>query len=329
MKLVISLILVAGLLYSCGHANKNSKKNLNDLPYISNPANNQDISAELNLTGDPGRNELSAQIKLTNSGSSTLDVREIVLTTDEGVRSSPINDFLPFQLAEGKDTALNLTFNPTNDLKLYQMTGMQGSLKAGYAVTVSYNAHGQTNLAAIVINARPGKDEFIAYKKKYVKPVTGYSFNTRAGFNEAEKKYLTTIRDVKQPPFVYLSDQEIAVSGLNFRLKSYYRQDTLHAEIFVVNHSDFEVKLDTASLDIVADALPAKSKTISIEKISGSQQYLSMIAKDDRILIHFKKHVAIKSPGTQSLTFKLKKAFILKDKKTLFNQDLQLLAKEF
>src|ERR1700754_1733157 len=87
------------------------------------------------------------------------------------------------------------------------------------------------------------KNDYLDYSEKFKKSITAYSFNTKNGFNEKQKEYLKTLKLDNQVPFVYLSEQEIAISGMNFRFKGYYQQDTLHAEIFVVNHAEFPVKV--------------------------------------------------------------------------------------
>jgi len=332
MKLFIPVILIAFFLLSgCSPAGKKNKINPNDLNYVTAPGSSGDLTADLTLSADPVKQIVDAQLKLTNGGAQSLNIGEIAIATIEGIRALPINAFAPFSLAAGKDSTLNLKFNPINDLNIYRVTGMPGSLKPDYSLSVTYTAAVSANPAPLVLQAHLDKDDFTSYKSKFVKPITGFSFNTKAGFNEQEKKYLEKLKDVGQTQFVYLSDQEIAVSGLNFQLKSYYTRDTLHADLFIVNHSSFEVKLSVDSLDIITAGKPqaGETKTTSIEKITGSQQYPTMIAKDDRQLIHFKKYIKITNAKTDTLTFKLNSAFMLKGGKRLFSEDVQLLPKQF
>jgi hypothetical protein len=332
MKLFFSVIFAAALCYSCTtNNNKKIKNNANELTYSTVDTSAGPLSATLNLTGNIGQKELTAQIKLTNSKDAPLDIEEIVIATTEGLRSIPITGFSPFSLMKGKDSTLLLKFSPLNDLKLYRVTDMQGSFKPGYTVSVSYRVPGNDNLISLALQSQTDKNEYLAYNKKYKKPITGYSFNTKTGFNEQQKKYLETLKQVSQPPFVYLSEQEIAISGLNFRLKSYFEQDTLHAELFIVNHADFPVKIIPNAFDIVEDARPLSGETgtIIVEKLSGSQQDLTMMEKGDRVLIHFKKYLQIKVPGKENLTVLLHKSFMLTGKKNLFNEDVQLLPGQY
>jgi hypothetical protein len=332
MKLFIPVILISFFLLSgCNTAGKKQKTNPNELDYVTTPESSNDLSADLNLSADPVKQMVNAQLKLTNGGAQSLNIGEIAIATAEGIRTLPLSAFAPFSLAAGKDTSLSLKFNPINDLNIYRVTGMPGILKSDYSLSVTYMKAANANLAPLVLKAHLNKDDFTSYKKKYVKPTVGYSFDTKGEFNELEKKYLEKLKDVGQTSFVYLSDQEIAVSGLNFQLKSYYTQDTLHAELFIVNHSGFEAKLNIDSLNITAGGTPlsGETKTAAIEKITGSQQYPAMIEKDDRELIHFKKYLKIKKPGADTLTFKLRSVFMLKGGKRLFALDARLLPKQF
>ncbi|MDF2433514.1 MAG: hypothetical protein JWP44_3145 [Mucilaginibacter sp.] len=331
MKLTFFVIFATTLFYSCNTTNKKSKSNKNELEYVSEPVTSGDMSADFSLLGNAANRELNSQIKLTNSVNGIVDVEEIIIATDDGIRSLPIQGFTPFSLKKGKDTSLSLKFNPTNDLKLFQMTGLPGNIKSAYTISVSYKVAGNDNMLSLALKSRSKKEEFIAFTKENKIPVTGYSFNTRAGFNEIQKRYLATLKQITQPPFVYLSEQEIAVSGLNFRLKAYYQKDTLHAGLFIVNHADFPVKIIPDSLDVITDGkiLPNESKTITIEKISGSQQDMAMMEKGDRVFILFKKRMDIKTPGKTNLILTIRKAFMLTGKKVLFDQNVQLLPKQF
>ncbi|MDB5141014.1 MAG: hypothetical protein JWR12_2930 [Mucilaginibacter sp.] len=332
MKSIFFVIIIATILfYGCSTSNKKSKSNKNELVYVSEPLTSGALSADFSLSGDAVKQELTSEIKLTNSADGSIEVQEIVIATDDGIRSLPTQGFMPFALGKGKDTSLTLKFNPTNDLKLYQMTGLPGNIRSVYTVSVSYKVAGNDNVLSLALKSRSKKNEFIAFNKKNKIPVTGYSFNTKAGFNEIQKKYLETLKQVAQPPFVYLSEQEIAISGLNFRLKTYYQKDTLHAELFIVNHADFPVKIIPDSLDLTSDEKSSlhHTKTITIEKISGSQQDLAMMEKGDRVLIHFKKRMELKIPEKTNLSFNIHRAFMLTGKKVLFDQNVQLLPKQF
>lgn len=264
---------------------------------------------------------------MSNTGPDPVEIQEIAIATNGGLRSLPENGSGSFSLRPGSDSTVILKFQPVNDLKFYQVTGLQGSLKSAYSILISYKTAGNESFLTLSVKSQTDKKSYQDYTRKYNKPVTGYSFNTKTGFNENEKKYLQTFGLSDQPGFVYLSEQEIAVSGLNFRLNSYYRQDTLHAELSVLNHAGFPVKFIPDVFDITAGETQHHSgnEIISIEKTSGSQQDPYVMEKGDRLLIHFKKYLQIKTPESETLLVRLRKAFVLNGPKNLFDQDVQLL----
>jgi len=331
MKLSLLLIFTVTLFYSCTNNNKKSLNNANELAYNTDNINTGALNVEPTLIGDIKQQELSLQIKLSNPESKDFEIQEIAINTPNGSNSLPTTAFAPFLLKQGKDTIFTLKFNPFNDYKLYRITGMHGSFKPVYNITVSYKFTGSNKVSTLSLQSRAEKDQYLAYGKKNITPVIGYSFNTTKGFNEKQKKYLEALKQIPQPPFVFLSDQEIAVSGFNFRLKNYYLQDTLHAELFIVNHSDFLVKIIPDAFDITTldKSLPGDVKTVSLEKVSGTQQNISMIEKGDRLLIHFKKHIKLNAPGKERLQLHITKVFLIKGDKALFTEDLELLPVNF
>ena len=331
MKLSLLLILTATLFYSCTNNNKKSLNNANELTYNTDNITQGALNVEPALTGDIKQQELNAQLKISNTDSKDLEIQEIAISTIDGSHSLPTSAFTPFLLKQGRDTTLTLKFNPFNNYKLYQITGMHGSFKPTYNFSITYKVTGSDSTSTLSLKAVAEKSEYPAYLKKYVKPVIGYSFNTGGGFSENQRKYLETLKQLPQPPFLFLSPQEIAVSGLNFRFKNYYQQDTLHADLFIVNHSNFVVKIIPDAIDITVDdkLSPGDVKTVSLEKVSGTQQTLSMLEKGDRVLIHFKKHIKLKAPVKELLQLHIAKAFMVKGDKPLFAEDLGLLPESF
>ncbi|SHM96999.1 hypothetical protein [Mucilaginibacter sp. OK098] len=331
MKLSLLIIFTATLFYSCTNNNKKPLSNANELAYNADIINTGALNLGAALTGVIKQGELNAQLKFSNTESKDLEIQEIAINTIDGSHSLPTSAFTPFLLKRGNDTSLTLKFNPYNNYKLYQITGKHGSFKPAYNFSITYKATGSDSTSILSLKATAEKNEYLAYLKKYITPVIGYSFNTTNGFNERQKKYLETLKQIPHPPFAFLSDQEIAVSGFNFRLKNYYQQDTLHAELFIVNHSDFLVKIIPDAFNITASgkSLPGDVKTVSLEKVSGTQQNISMIEKGDRVLIHFKKHIKLNAPGKEHLQLHITKAFMIKGDKALFTEDLELLPASF
>jgi len=331
MKLSLLTILVITLLYSCSSTGKKSKTNAHELSYRAADINDDALAAGISLTGNIDTKELTSQINLSNSGSAALDIQEIVVSTAEGLRSVPITAFEHLSLSQGKDTTLALKFNPLNELKLYQVTGLQGNFKPVYITRITYKVAGNDSLKTLQLTSAAEKDEYMAYSSKYTMPITGYSFNTKTGFNEQQQKYLLSLKQFPPAPFVYLSEQEIAIAGLNFRLKSYHRHDTLYTELSIVNHADFPVKIIQDAFDITTGnkPLPGEFKKITLEKVSGTQQTPEMMEKGDRVVIHFKKYLKTANPAKDTLTLNIHNAFVLSGKKDLFARDIQLVPTQF
>lgn len=331
MKLSLLLLLLTATILSGCTNNKKQQNNANEIVYQTGNINSGPLQIESDLKGNIEQQDLSLQIKLSNTESKDFQIQEIAVNAPNGSNSLPITAFAPFLLKQGKDTTLTLKFSPFNDYKLYQITGMHGGFKPVYNIAISYNSSSSKSMSTLSVKSAAEKDQYLTYSKKNIMPVIGYSFNTGNGFNEKQKRYLETLKQVPQPPFVFLSDQEIAVCGLNFRLKNYYLKDTLHAELFIVNHANFQVKIipDSLDLTISGKSLPGETKTVAIEKVSGTHQNLAMMEKGDRVLIHFKKHMKINNKGNETLQFHINKAFILKGNKVLFSEDIQLVPNLF
>jgi hypothetical protein len=324
MKYILLLIIIVAL-YSCDKHNRNRTPGKNELVYRTDDASEGPLSAKLYLTGEIMRSDLKAQITLKNSGSDIVGIQEIVFSTTEGVRSLAANGGIPFLLKPGTDSTITLKFHPLGDLNSFRATGLQGSLKPVYKASVTYKIAGNDNVLTLALKSQADKVQYTVYTKNY-KKVTGYSFNTKAGFNQKQKKYLETLKQITQPPFVYLSEQEIAVSGLNFRFKGYYLKDTLHAEMSIVNHSEFPMKIIPEALDVVNDGTDDGGiKLVNLQKVSGSTQTPAIMEKGDRVLIHFKKHMKIRLPEKVRLTMHLRDAFMLTGQKPLFNDDVELI----
>lgn len=331
MKFSLIIIIAAALLCSCSYIHKKTKSNVNELSYRDVDTTAGTLSARLGLTADMASKEVTAQIKLTNLGPAALDMEDIVIATVEGLRSTPVTGFEHFLLYNGKDTTLLLKFMPLNNLKEYKITGMPGILKPAYTVCITYKNSEKNSPVLLSLKSSPEKDAYQAYLDKYKKPLTGYSFNTKTGFNEKQKKYMKTLKLGKQLPFVYLSEQELAIAGLNFRFKSYYQHDTVYAELFIVNHAEFAVKVIKDALNITVDNKPntGEAKTVTANMVPSAQQSRFMVEKGERVLINLKKYLKIENPGNENLTFNFSKAFILAGNKALFNEDVELLPIRF
>jgi hypothetical protein len=316
------LFILSIIIFSCNiHQNKPGIKG--GLNYTSASVKSDLLSADLNLSANIKNQELVAGLQLTNPGSKAITIQEIVISTPEGLRSLPDGDTGPFVLSAGKDTLASIKFKPVNDLKVYQLTGKQGYFKPEYKISISYKTEDSDNSRIMDLKAQLTQADYKAYSDKYKMPVTSYSFNTKTNFTQKQVKHLQILNPENQLPFVFVSDQEIAVAGLNFRLKSFCEHDSLHAEIFIVNHAGFPVKIIKDSLDFIysGDTSSYRSNRIELEKISGAQENKDMMEKGDRVLIHFKKY--LKKPGKRMM-LSFRHAFVLSGPKPLFNNNIEL-----
>ncbi|MDP9048442.1 MAG: hypothetical protein M3N14_09915 [Bacteroidota bacterium] len=327
MKFSLPIILTVILFTSCSRQDKNQISSANNLIYKTNDSTADDLSAKLELSGDIPRGNLTARLKLTNSGSKVVSIQEISIATTESLRSFPEAGNVSFPLNAGGDSTLSLKFHPLNDLRLYEVSGLQGGIKPVYNLTISYKTAGDDKVKAIALKSEADKDAYQKFTRKYNQRLTGYLFNTKTGFNQQQTKYLESLKPLIKTSFVYLSEHEIAIAGLNFRLKSYLVHDTLHADLFAVNHAEFAVKIVPEAFDIVSTEKDDSSagKTLSLERLSGMQHDAAMIEKGDRVVIHLKKYLKSGTPGKEKLTVYLRKAFILTGRKNLFIEDVELL----
>ncbi|GAC1301471.1 MAG: hypothetical protein NVSMB24_04350 [Mucilaginibacter sp.] len=326
MKFSSLIILAALILYGCKQ-DKKTAANANELVYTANDTASGELSAKLDLVANGARNSVIAAIKLNNADAKPVEIEEILISTSDGMRSLPETGNSSITVQPGTDTTFSLKFHPLNDLKLFRVTGTPGFIKPAYNILISYKTAGSDSLKTLTLKSQAQPGAYQNFARKYKKDITGYSFDTKTDFNANQEKYLKTIKQAGQTPFVYLSEQEIAVSGLNFRLKGYAAHDTLHAELFVVNHADFAVKIIPEAFDITSSKKTGASegRSIHLERLSGMQHDSTMMEKGDRILIHFKKYLNPGTPGNKNLVLHLTKTFMLTGRKNLFNEDVQLL----
>ncbi|RAJ32200.1 hypothetical protein [Pedobacter cryoconitis] len=339
MKKIIPLILLT-LLFACKNHSE-TKRIKGDLNYSPMSMQSELIAAAFSLTGTIKTQELQADIELSNPGNSDLTISEIEIATGEGLRSLPKTGSTgPIVLKPGENKALSLKFQPLNELREYQLTGRNGYFKSLYNLVINYSAKedksavvkddggfkaysSSPTLLSMTTTLAPA--DYKAYLEKYQIKTTSYSLDTKSGFTKKQIAYLKGIKQVKQPPFVYVSDQEIALSGVNFRLRSYQERDTLNAEIFIVNHSSFPVKINKDKLDI---RYPGESSSVhlkdvvTVEKISGSKQDLYTIEKGDRILIRLKKPF---KTTAEKVVLSFNKAFAFDDQVPLFKNNIELI----
>lgn len=339
MKRLVPLLLFT-LLFSCKN-HSDTKRIKGDLNYTPVTMESEQITAGLYLTADIKTQELRADIDLSNPGNEMLTISEIEIATAAGLRSLPKTGSTgTIVLKPGENKSLSLKFQPLNDLKTNQLTGRNGYFKSLYNLVINYSTKDSESAAAknsgggfqpfgnaptvTSMTTTLAPADYKAYLKKHQITATSYSFNTSSDFTKKQKAYLTGIKQVKQPPFVYVSAQEIAISGVNFKLRSYQERDTLNAEIFIVNHSGFPLKINKDNLDISYRGESSSvhlKEAITVEKISGSKQDLYTLEKGDRVLIHLKKPFKTKA---EKVILSFNKAFEFNNQIPLFKDNIEL-----
>lgn len=321
----INLIIFALIgLASCG----DDRKNMNDaasIAFITTPVKSPSLLVTPALKCYPKTQRLELKLGLKSLVPEKLTINEIVLSNSNGLNSrdeSITNKILTVQT--DRDTTLQLTFHHINDKALFHATGLPGLIDSSYNLSVFYSVEGKEGVRVVNLVSRMAEGTFLSYKKSYNTPVQVYYFNTTNGFAERQRKFLTTNAITKTPPFVHVTDQEVAVSGLNFRIKCFHRGDSLHTELFAVNHSDMTIKIDTSKIDMIVDGLQSEisDAELTIEKVSGSKDEADILRKGDRSIIKMRKYVR-NNPERMWLAFA--ESFFLSTGKPLFNDNLELI----
>jgi len=321
MRIVILIILVLTGLISCNRADK---KDAASIAFTARPVQSPSLLVTPSLKGFPDKQALELKLTLKNLATEKITVTEVSLQNQHGLKSLPESiDNGTWSIAKSEDTTLLLTFNPVNDKLLFQATGLPGLLDSAYHLSVFYSVDGKEGTRVVNLIARMPPEDFLSYRKGYEEPVQIYYLNTANGFAEKQRQFLKTNGSTNTSPFVNITQQEIAVSGLNFRVKCFHLRDSLHAELFIVNHSDMTIRIDTSKLDMIINNIkggysPAELRN---EKVTGSTDEADILRKGDRTVIRMRKHVAA---YPEQLVFTMGNVFFLSDNRPLFNGDLEL-----
>jgi hypothetical protein len=322
MKIFFPILLLT-FIFGC-NGDQRLRKNRGDLNYSAIAEQSDFLSANVYLTANVKSQELLVELKLNNPGSKPISIQEITVNAEGGLRSFPEGGSIkPIILEAGKDTFTTVKFKPVNDLKVYMITGKQGCFKPGYKISVFYKVQGNEKMFTMDLEPQMSENDYKAYIGKYKTPFIGYSFNTGTSFAQIQREYLETLK-LSSQPFTYVSQQELALTGLNLWMKGFCERDSINAELIIVNHEDYAVKIIPDSLDFVVkgDTVIDRSKTVVLEKISGSKRDKTIMEKGDKVLIHFKKYY---KNTNKKISLSLKHAFVLSGSKPLFNDDIELI----
>jgi hypothetical protein len=321
------LILLAFIgLASCGPAEMKGVKEANgSILFVTTPVQSPSLLVRptLRCFAEDQRMELS--IALENLDTEKITISEISFNNSNGLNSSVENlSHKKWMLPVGSDTTLVTTLRHINDKNLFHTTGLPGLIDSVYNLSVFYTVDGKEGMRIVNLVSKMPTEMFLSYRKKYDDPVQLYIFNTTNGFDEKQKEFLVRNKITKASPFVHITEQEVAVSGLNFRVKCFQVKDSLFTEIFAVNHSDMTVKIDTSKIDVIVEGLSKRSTdaNISIEKVTGSKEDINILGKGDRTIIKMRRKVD-ESPEKLLLSFA--SSFFLSNGRPLFSDDLQLI----
>lgn len=324
MRFGYFLILLITVFLACNNDLKKKENAANHLNYELSPVKTNSILVRGQVTGNIDTNKLKLNLVLNNLLNKKLHIKEIYISTEDQIKSVlPINNQNIYSLAANQDTSFSLVFYPVNDKILYQNTDLRGILKSSYTISIVYTIEGDKRTRILDLFAAVQDADYQEYKKSQQFRLQAFHINTATQFTTRLTKYLNKQKLTKNPVFVHLSDQEIAVSGLNFRLKSFQKNDSLYATISIINHSGFSIKIDTNKLDFKSwETVNKNHKQIVLEKVTGSKDDYEIIRKGDRMIVSLKKHQKDRVESAFSLA--LKNSFLLPNGKSLFLDDLEL-----
>jgi len=291
--------------------------------FKTRPVQSPSLLAKPVLKCLPGEQRLELDINLKNLETEKIEILEVALSNPAGSKSLPLNtEGSPSKLNGGEETNLHLTFTPVNDKLLFQSTGLRGLIDSTYNLSVFYSVEGKEGTRVVNLVSRMPEETFLTYKETYDTPVQIYYLNTTNGFDERQGQFLQTNLSAKAVPFVHITEQEVALAGLNFRIKCFQWKDSLHAELFVVNHSDMTVKINSSKLGLMVGGVPARDLHLTNEKATGSRDDINVLRKGDRNILTVK---AFSPHPPEYLSFSLSEAFVLANGKPLFKENLELI----
>ncbi|HEY3406521.1 MAG TPA: hypothetical protein VGK59_24200, partial [Ohtaekwangia sp.] len=186
--------------------------------FTTTPVQSSSLLVKPTLKCYPGKQHLELDLRMESLTPEKITITEIVLSSTKGLRS--LDERIAgktFTIPAKGDTTFLLTFNPVNDNALFQTTGMPGLIDSVYTLDVFYSVDGKQDVRVVKLMSRMPEEVFLAYRKFYSIPVQIYQCNTENAFGEKQRQFLMTSGIIHKDPFVHVTEQEVAVSGLNFR----------------------------------------------------------------------------------------------------------------
>jgi hypothetical protein len=328
MRIEYLILLASAYLASCGLNDREAMSDLQDsgsLVFATTPVQSPSLLVAPTLKGFPANQRLELTLKIESLQPERITIESIVLNNSNGLNSFIGNDTnQKLIIPVGRDTTITETIDHIHDKKLFHTTGLRGLIDSTYNLAVYYSVEGKAGVRIINLVSKMSGQTFLAYRDLYDSPVHAYSLNTTNGFDEKQRQFLMMNGIGTASPFVHVTEQEVAVSGLNFRIKCFHNKDSVFAEIFAVNHSDMTVRIDTSKIDLFTDEAGNKinEKDIAIRKVTGSNTDTHILGEGDRIIIRIRQHVPLRP---EKLWLSFAETFFLSTGKPLFHDNLELI----
>ncbi len=320
MRVICYISVTLFAVWSCDTKNTTTtiERDLKYIAFETAPVQSPSLLVNPSLRCFPGEQSLELTLQLKGLVPEPITVQETIVHNSRGLRSGVVSGIkLPIE----KDTTVSHRFSPVNDAKLFQTTGLPGLIDSVYHIDVFYTIAGKDGVRVINLVSKMRHDTFVAYRKAYAAPVEIYSFDIGSGFDERQRQFLLTKNIASPTPFVHITEQELALSGLNFKLKCFHRNDTLVAEVFAINHSDMTVRIDPSMITLLGPGIESYQDNLTLEKVTGSKNDPDVLRKGDRASITIRLH-AHASPDELKLI--VKDAFSGSTGTKLFAEDLKL-----
>jgi len=323
-RIFILIFFVSACLISC---ETSDRKDASSIAFTTKPVQSQSLLVVPTLKCFPSQQGLELNLTLKNLLAEKITITEIALQNSKGLKS--VDERIAGNticVSKNADTTIVQMFQPVNDKQLFQTTGLPGLIDSAYQISVFYSVEGKEGIRVVNLASRMATKTFLLYRELYDVPVHAYHFNMNDGFADKQKRFLQASLIASAPPFVHVTEQEIAISGLNLRMKCYHRKDSLQAEIFMVNHSDMTIRIDTSKMDLIIDAPNENQRCrLSIEKVTGSKTEPAILRKGERTMIRMRKYV---HDDPKRILFTVSESFFLPTDKLLFSDDLELVPKK-
>jgi hypothetical protein len=317
MNYIFAIVIIL-LGISC--SNKSSDPNVLQFGKIN--TQNKEIIISATMTGTKIDSRLHLKIEFENLSNKVLVIEEIKLYNLEGVESR-VESILPSLTSIDKNESKTheLIFQSIEDAKIFEISGEPGAFKNKYRLSITYRD--ESNISQ-KIPAAFSVDElaFNRYVHDFRSATVYYFLNEDSVFEKNQKIYQTNV--LQQSGFVKLSENEVAIAGLNFQIKTYQKRDTIFSKIMMVNHADFSVKIQPNNFDVLKNGVPFKSKTIKFEKIDSHNSNEFILRKGDRGILYFESPYKQPNLNLNKLSMVLKDVLILPNGKTLFINNLNL-----